>query len=120
MAREIHRAAGFEKDLKHLTRKHPELNRRVDDLLNEIATATGALPGDRIPGLGNYAVYKDRVAIGNRGKSAGARLIYYCAEQLVIPIAIYAKGDLANLSIPAIKDALEAAGVEPPPEEVST
>lgn len=114
--RQIHRPEGFEKDLKHLAKKHREMPKTLEKVINEIATTDTTVPGDRIPGLKDQPVYKVRVKMGDKGKLGGARLIYYCAEQLVIPLAVYAKNELENISLGAIRDALKAAGIVPTDE----
>jgi hypothetical protein len=110
--REIHRTPTFQRDLKQLAKKHRSLPADVDTLLTAIATAQLPL-GDRIPGVRGLPVFKDRVALGNKGASGGARLIYYCAENLVVALALYAKNDMANMQANTIYEALKDAGLVP-------
>ena len=108
--RQIQRAPVFEKDLETLSRKYRELPDTVADQLNLIARSESPL-GDRIPGIGGHPVYKLRIKCGNKGKRGGARLIYYCAEGLVLALFIYAKNDLSDVPSSAISSALTAAGL---------
>ena len=54
--------------------------------------------GDIIPGGGG--IRKVRFAIGGRGKSGGARIIYYFHNELVpvFLLAVFAKNEQANLT----------------------
>ena len=55
--------------------------------------------GALIPGTGG--VRKVRVALGNRGKSGGARVIYYFLNEgyPVLLLALFTKAEKANLSM---------------------
>jgi hypothetical protein len=108
--RVIHRSDAFEDDVRRLSKKQPGFPKQIAAALENIASAVTP-PGDRIPGLQGAPVFKDRLPYGNKGKSGGARLIYYCAEALVIPLFVYTKAELSNMPTAAIRDSLKAAGL---------
>ena len=108
--RVIHRPPGFEKDVRALAKKYPAFKSDIDSVVDEIAAAD-KLPGDLIPGLDGAPVFKLRIPYGNRGKRGGARLIYYCAENLLIPMYLYAKADTENIATAVIREALKGAGL---------
>lgn len=60
----------------------------------------------KIPGLGGAPVYKVRLPLGDKGRRGGARLIYYCASDLVLAMYAYAKSDIADIPVNQIRDAL--------------
>ncbi|MCA9641250.1 MAG: hypothetical protein KC492_11170 [Myxococcales bacterium] len=57
---------------------------------------TQAEVGDVIPGAGGAR--KVRWALGARGKSGGARVIYYVGSVVIYLLALYTKGSKSNLT----------------------
>ena len=113
-AREIRPSTGYLRDYKQLIKKHRELERALKNQLDEIASSQRP-SGDQIPGLSGAPVFKVRIAFGNRGKSHGARLIYYVDETVVAPLFLYAKGDRSGVPAREIVDALTEASLLPEP-----
>lgn len=72
----------------------------TDDERNALIDYLSTHPfvGDEIPGGGG--VRKMRFAIGNRGKSGGARVVYfvYSSEMPLVLLTCYGKNEKANLS----------------------
>ncbi|MXW11801.1 MAG: hypothetical protein F4X84_00335 [Synechococcus sp. SB0662_bin_45] len=57
-----------------------------------------------------------RIPAQGRGKSGGARVVYYCDRGRCLPLLIYVKSEKADLSSAdrkQIKEALQAAGLWP-------
>jgi hypothetical protein len=111
--RQIQQNDRFDKDLRSVCRKHHDLEDNVKGALTTIATSETP-PGDKIPGIGGQPAYKLRIKCGNKGKRGGARLIYYCAEALVVPLFIYVKNEIEDIPRKEIADALVAAGLVAP------
>ena len=67
----------------------------------------------RVEGL---PVFKMRIPAQGRGKRSGARVIYYCDQESLLPLLIYVKSEKADMS-PAdrkqIGNALQATGTWP-------
>ena len=105
--RRVSRTPTFEKDTKHLSRKHPSFDDEVATFLNGLARG-GAPSGMQIPGLAGAPVYKVRLPLGRKGKSGGARLIYYCTSDLVLAMYAFAKSDAENIPVKQIRDALSS------------
>ena len=105
--RRVVRTATFEKGVKHLSRKHPGFDDAVTTFLDNVARG-GAPSGMQIPSLNGAPVYKDRLPLGRKGKSGGARLIYYCGPDLVLAMYAYAKSDADDIPVKQIRDALSA------------
>lgn len=56
--------------------------------------------------VGGGGIRKIRLALGNRGKSAGARVIYcaFVSAEIIFLLAAYAKGEKENLTRREIND----------------
>jgi hypothetical protein len=99
----------FARKAKRLTKKHPSLRNDLEKFQENLL---------KNPTLGvNIApnLYKCRLAITSKGKgkSGGARTITYVLlmrEQIFL-ISIYDKSELENLSIEAIIERIENAGL---------
>jgi hypothetical protein len=85
-------------------RRRPDLLGDEEYRLAQLALAKNPEAGDVIPGSGGLR--KIRWELEGRGKSGGARVIYYwaVAPGVVLLLYIYAKNERANLS----KDQLKA------------
>jgi len=102
----------FDKDLRRLGKKYHDIEQKVGDKLK--ALAASALPdGDRLIGVQGQPVYKVRVACGNKGKSGGARLIYYYGDALVMGLIVFMKNDREDVPRQEVVAALKAAGLLP-------
>lgn len=95
----------FEKELKHLAKKHSSLKKDIGELL----LALEQNPRMGTP-LGNDC-YKIRMAISSKGKgkSGGARIITYVqvVETNIFLLAIYDKSEAANISDTDLKERLK-------------
>ena len=100
----VERTDAFQKQLLKLCRKDRALKDRVVDLLDDLAEDKVS-QGNRL-GLGSdkHVVLKVRVALGNRGKRSGARIIYLKNPDCLIALFIYSKQD----SAPSINKILQA------------
>lgn len=74
-----------------------------DDIEQDIA----ARPADHPVIPGGRGLRKARAAIGNKGKSGGARIIYYFwqSEDEIFFVSVYAKSSQANLSAAGLQNA---------------
>lgn len=109
--RELRLTTDFGKDLARLAKKYPEISNSVDGVLELCARRGPAPQSMKIPGLQGLPVFKERIPIGNRGKRAGARIIYYCDTDLVIALFLFTKNAKENIAATVIKGALAAAGL---------
>ena len=108
-AREIADAQGFARILKQLSKKHPNLEDRVTEALRRYA-AQGPTPRSaQIPGLDGKPVFKERLPLRDKGRRGGARIIYYCDEDKVVPLFLYLKTSREDIPVNEIRDALKAA-----------
>ena len=73
--------------------------------------STHPFVGDEIPGGGG--VRKMRFAIGNRGKSGGARVIYfvYNSEMPLVLLSCYGKNEQSNVSDAQLNEFAKLAAV---------
>ena len=97
-------AAHFEKSLKGLNKKYPNINDNVKKVLYQIDDNPEI--GDRIQGL-SQRVYKIRVLSTDmqKGKRGAYRMIYYYFDnnEDIILLTIYAKAKKENVSAEEIK-----------------
>lgn len=103
--RRIQYAPGVRNQLKRLDRRQPGLSDRVDALLRTIAGSAPS-PGSQIQGLGGKPVFEVRLPFGGRGKRTGARSIYYRDGECVVALFLYSKGDLTDIPVREIREAL--------------
>lgn len=104
----------FEGYLKSLTKKrYPDLEKTVREFLEDRARSGADATSQKIPGVGGGSVFKNRLRLGNMGKRKGARIIFYCDEERVVPLFIYAKNQIADIPVNEIKDALREFGLLP-------
>ena len=97
----------FDSNVARLARKHRDFARTVDEFLKEAARRD--VPNAmQIPGLDGEPVFKVRLPLGDRGKSGGARLIYYRSPDLVLAMYAYAKSDTEDIPVTQIRDALSS------------
>jgi mRNA-degrading endonuclease RelE of RelBE toxin-antitoxin system len=99
----------FAREVKRLAKKHRSLRNDLEkfqkDLLNCPSLGVNIAPN----------LYKCRLAITSKGKgkSGGARIITYVLlmKEQIFLISIYDKSELENLSIEAIIERIENAGL---------
>ncbi len=73
--RRVESAPTFERDLKRLARRYPQIRNDIEPIIDRLAA--GETPGDRVRGVQSI-VYKVRVANSDarRGKSGGCSSRY--------------------------------------------
>lgn len=98
----------FQKDIKWLKKKYPNVLKDLSETLNAIDNNTNV--GDRIEGL-NKLIFKIRIASSdmNKGKSGGFRTIYYVITEKkeIILLTIYAKSKQENIIPSRIQEILK-------------
>ena len=103
--RRIERASTFDKSLKKLSRKHPDLPKTIEEALVGFASARKPI-GNKIPLLDGQPVFKVRLPLGNRGKLSGTRFIYYCDDDRILALFLYAKSDQSDVTLKEIMEVL--------------
>lgn len=105
MPPEIRFTPEFKRNLRQLSKKYRHIKNDLDPVIVQLAS--GATPGDQIPGVG-YTVFKVRIRNSDidKGQRSGYRMIYYLkTKRAIILVTIYAKseqGDIAPERIRAI------------------
>ena len=105
-SRKVIYTEGFSKSLKLLIRKHPDLQDTVRVYLDECSTSGTPRTSHRIPKLGEYSAFKDRLPLRGVGKRGGARIIYFCDADCVVALFLYTKSSRENIPLKEIKRAL--------------
>ncbi len=98
----------YEARLQKLAKKYRHIADDVEALYE--ALQRGETPGDRIPGLVGFIVYKERVnnRDARKGKRGGYRVIYQVkTAELVVLLFIYSKNDQENIATEDIKRIIE-------------
>lgn len=104
----------FKRNLRQLGKKYRHIQADLTPVLAELAT--GATPGDQIPGI-PYAVYKMRIANTDsaRGKRGGYRMIYWRTDEpQIILITIYSKTEQSDISTQRIQAIIASFEQEEP------
>lgn len=94
--REIRLTPEFQRRLKKLAKKYPQVRIDLEPILERISS--GETLGDQIAGIG-FPVFKVRVknSDNQKGKSGGYRLIYWLQlKEVAVLIDIYSKSDRAD------------------------
>jgi mRNA-degrading endonuclease RelE of RelBE toxin-antitoxin system len=109
---EIRYTAEFKRNLRRLAKKYPNIRADLGALLNSLQS--GETPGDQVPHVHHYTVYKVRVPNrdAQRGKSGGYRVIYYLqtAEQVIL-ITLYSKTEQGDIAPELIRQIIEVSDV---------
>ena len=98
----------FDRDLQSLAKKDREGHKQVQQAL-ERRRVRGPDPRDHL--LRNFRglpVFKTRVQAQGRGKSGGARVVYYCDNERLLALQVYLKSKHTNEDLPLIVAALQA------------
>lgn len=96
----------FQKELNKLSKKYRGFKDRVIDTLKDLAEEK-IWEGDRQPRVGGYSAFKVRIPVGNRGKSGGARLIYYKDDDVLWALSIYTKNSKSRITDEEIRRLIE-------------
>jgi mRNA-degrading endonuclease RelE of RelBE toxin-antitoxin system len=105
VTRRVETAPTFERELKRLAKRYPNIRRDLEPLIK--ALIAGDTPGDRLKGL-RHVAYKVRIknSDAQRGKSGGYRTIYYLPEaERIVLLTMYSKSaqpDIPNAEIARI------------------
>jgi len=103
----------FNKQLKKLTRRYPNIKADLKRFIQDFKEGRGR--GRAIPGL-RHKVYKARMKSTDmrRGKRGGFRIIYYLqiADGKIIFLSIYAKSRREDIRVQEILEFLDRAGIE--------
>jgi mRNA-degrading endonuclease RelE of RelBE toxin-antitoxin system len=103
----------FDKRLKALKKKYPNIRKDIETLLAQLAD--GETPGDQLQEMA-HIVYKVRLPNrdAQRGKSGGYRLIYYVRKaDTVYLITIYSKSEFDSVPDAQVVRAIESLQDEP-------
>ena len=93
--RKIEQTAKFERDIKKL-RRHRGLDRKVQEMLNNLATDKIA-DGDRMPRHKGLSVFKIRCGTKNMSARKCARIIYYKDASKLIALRVHLKNDKESI-----------------------
>ena len=113
--RSIERASTFDKLLKKLSKKHPDLPKTIEKELVRFASARKPI-GNKIPHIDGRPLYKERLPIGNLGKRRGARIIYSCDDDRILALFLYAKSDRSDVPLEEINKVLAEYQSSPDPD----
>lgn len=97
----------FKRRLKALAKRYRQIQADLQPIIDELQA--GNFMGDQIPGT-EATVFKVRAKNSDipTGKSGGYRVIYQVlSPETVLLLLIYAKSDQADVSLDAIKAAIE-------------
>jgi mRNA-degrading endonuclease RelE of RelBE toxin-antitoxin system len=97
----------FKRNLRTLSKKYRRISEDVQPVIDQLAQ--GVNPGDRVPGIKPFVIFKVRVRNSDlqKGKSSGYRIIYYLrnAEACVL-VTIYSKLEQSDVSTQQVKNIL--------------
>ena len=118
--RRIERGRKFNRELRVLARRHPDLPATIKEVLRQYS-ADGPSDRYRQPGVSGLPVFKERLSIQGQGKRRGARIIAYCDAERVVALRLYTKADIQVITDREIREALRDAGLledsDPPTKE---
>lgn len=101
----------FDKDLKSLAKKDQEGPKQVYQAL-ERRQIKGPDPRDhRVQNVRGLPVFKTRVQAQGRGKSGGARVVYYCDNERLLTLQVYLRSQQSNQDMQQIVAALQEHGL---------
>ena len=110
--RRVVRSDRFDRNLRSLTKKkYPDLEKTVQTFLTNCGNNGVPATSHKIPGVGNNVVFKSRLPLRGMGKRQGARIIYFCDEERVVALFVYAKNLLSDIPVNEIKTALKESGL---------
>ena len=113
--RRLEYSGEFEKALQSSTRKDRRLREQVDKVL-ALRLEQGPGNDPKLQRVEGSPVFTTRIPAQGCGKRGGARVIYYCDHERLLPLFIYIKSKKENTNredIGQIRNALQAAGLWP-------
>lgn len=109
--REILRTEAFERSLRRLARRYPDLPDTIAQALQRYAIDGPSSMRYRQQGVGGRPVFKERLPLHGTGKRGGARLVVYCDDERVVALFVYVKSATELIPEKAIRKALEESGI---------
>ena len=96
-------ADAFKREARYLRKRYRSIESDLQPLIEQLKGCDR--PGDRIPGLADYLIYKVRVKNSNldKGKRSGYRVIYQSLNPTtVVLLFLYVKSDRDNVTVAEI------------------
>ena len=109
--REILRTEAFERSLRRLARRYPDLPDMITQALRKYAIDGPSSMRYRQQGVGGRPIFKERLTLRGTGKRGGARLVVYCDDERVVALFVYVKSATELIPEKAIRKALEESGI---------
>lgn len=109
--REILRTEAFERSLRRLARRYPDLPDTIAQALQRYAIDGPSSMRYQQQGVGGRPVFKERLPLRGTGKRGGARLVVYCDDERVVALFVYVKSATELIPEKAIRKALEESGI---------
>ena len=97
--REIRLTPEFQRRLKKLAKKYPQVRTDLEPILERLSS--GETLGDQIAGI-SFPVFKVRIknSDNQKGKSGGYRLIYWLRlKEMAVLLDIYSKSGRADIEV---------------------
>lgn len=97
--REIRLTPEFQRRLKKLAKKYPQVRSDLEPILKRLSS--GEMLGDQIAGIG-FSVFKVRIknSDNQKGKSGGYRLIYWLRlKEVAVLLDIYSKSGRSDIEV---------------------
>ena len=113
--RRLEYSGEFERALQSFAKKDRRLREQVGKVL-ELRLQQGPGNDPKLQRVEGCPVFKTRIPAQGCGKRGGARVIYYCDHERLLPLLIYLKSEKENTNredIGQIRNALQAAGLWP-------
>ena len=107
----------FKRNLHKLSKKYRHIKSDLQPILDQLAN--GGQPGDQVSGV-QHEVFKVRAKNSDaaKGKSGGYRLIYSVKSELErVLVTVYSKTEQSDISGEQIRQIIEAAAANTPPEQ---
>ena len=97
----------FKREARTLKKRYRTIETDIQTLIDQLKN--GDRPGDQIPGLPDYLIYKVRVKSSDmkRGKSVGYRVIYQSLDPTVVLLRLYSKSDQDDISLDDIRSTVK-------------
>ena len=97
----------FKKEARTLKKRYRNIQTDLQTLIDQLKN--GDRPGDQIPGLPDYLIYKVRIKNSDvkRGKSGGYRVIYQSLDPTVVLLRLYSKSDQDDIPLDDIRSTIK-------------
>ena len=103
----------FKKEARTLKKRYRNIQTDIQTFIDQLKN--GDRPGDQIPRLPDYLIYKIRVKNSDmkRGKSGGYRIIYQSLDPTVVLLRLYSKSDRDDITLEEIRATIKQAQTDP-------